>query len=163
MAARSKGPTPRPSGRARLSREDREDLRAGLAVRNDPSEGFTPLEEVIEALEHPAPANQKAPQKGARSASADRRSPGSLRARRAFLVTVEPGEDGWLVVDCPALPGCMSQGRTEAEALANIQEAIQLCLAARAELGLPLTVETRLVEVDVGPSPAVPPRRAKRR
>jgi predicted RNase H-like HicB family nuclease len=32
--------------------------------------------------------------------------------------------DGWFVVECPALPGCTSQGRTEAEALANIREAI---------------------------------------
>jgi predicted RNase H-like HicB family nuclease len=32
--------------------------------------------------------------------------------------------DGWFVVECPALPGCTSQGRTEAEALTNIREAI---------------------------------------
>lgn len=32
--------------------------------------------------------------------------------------------DGWVVVECPALPGCVSQGRDEAEALENIKEAI---------------------------------------
>ena len=39
-------------------------------------------------------------------------------------VTLEPAEDGWFVVECPALPGCVSQGATEEEALANIREAI---------------------------------------
>ena len=39
-----------------------------------------------------------------------------------FLVTLEIGEDGYLVAECPALPGCLSQGRTREEALANIQE-----------------------------------------
>ena len=41
-----------------------------------------------------------------------------------FHVTVHPEEDGWIVVECPALPGCVSQGRDEREALANIKEAI---------------------------------------
>ena len=41
-----------------------------------------------------------------------------------FHVTVEEAEDGWFVVECPALPGCVSQGKTEGEALTNIKEAI---------------------------------------
>ncbi len=41
-----------------------------------------------------------------------------------FHVTMEPIEDGWIVVECPALPGCLSQGRDEREALSNIKEAI---------------------------------------
>lgn len=41
-----------------------------------------------------------------------------------FHVTLENAEDGWVVVECPALPGCVSQGRDEQEALANIKEAI---------------------------------------
>jgi predicted RNase H-like HicB family nuclease len=41
-----------------------------------------------------------------------------------FHVTIEQAEDGWFVVECPALPGCVSQGKTETEALANIKEAI---------------------------------------
>lgn len=40
-----------------------------------------------------------------------------------FHVTMEPSDD-WIVVECPALPGCISQGKTEGEALANIREAI---------------------------------------
>jgi len=53
------------------------------------------------------------------------------------------------VSECPAIPGCVSQGRTEAEAEKNIREAIKECLEVRAEMGLPLTVSTREVEVHV--------------
>lgn len=64
-----------------------------------------------------------------------------------FNVTIDRDEDGVWVVECPAIPGCVSQGETNAEALANIEEAIALCLEVRSERGLPLTVETRLIEV----------------
>ena len=40
-------------------------------------------------------------------------------------VVLRRGEDGWWVVECPSLPGCISQGRTKAEAIANIKEAIE--------------------------------------
>jgi predicted RNase H-like HicB family nuclease len=39
-------------------------------------------------------------------------------------VVLTRDEDGWIVAECPELPGCVSQGRDEAEALANIREAI---------------------------------------
>ncbi len=42
-----------------------------------------------------------------------------------FTVVLRKGEDGWYVVECPALPGCVSQGKTVKEALANIKEAIE--------------------------------------
>ena len=61
-------------------------------------------------------------------------------------VIIYPGEDGYWVAECPSLPGCVSQGKTEQEALRNIQEAIQLCLEVRREQGLPLTIESRQVE-----------------
>ena len=41
-----------------------------------------------------------------------------------FHVKIEKAEDGWFVVECPALPGCVSQGASEEEALVNIREAI---------------------------------------
>jgi predicted RNase H-like HicB family nuclease len=41
-----------------------------------------------------------------------------------FHVTMEAAEDGWIVAECPALPGCVSQGRDEEEAMKNIKEAI---------------------------------------
>lgn len=62
-------------------------------------------------------------------------------------VTIDRDEDGIWVVECPSIPGCVSQGGTKQQALRNIKEAIQLCLEVRAERGLPLTVETRQVEV----------------
>jgi len=65
-----------------------------------------------------------------------------------FQVTVDRDEDGVWITECPSIPGCMSQGSTRAEALANIREAIRLCLEVRAERGMPLTVETCQVEVN---------------
>jgi len=53
-----------------------------------------------------------------------------------FLVTLERDESGFIVVECPALPGCLSQGRTEAEALANIREAIEASLETRRKYGI---------------------------
>ncbi len=41
-------------------------------------------------------------------------------------VIMYPGEDGYWVVECPSLPGCISQGKTEDEAIENIKEAIEL-------------------------------------
>jgi predicted RNase H-like HicB family nuclease len=64
-----------------------------------------------------------------------------------FPVTVDRDEDGMWIVECPSIPGCVSQGKTKDEALKNIEEAIRLCLEVRAEQGLPLTIETRQVEV----------------
>ena len=64
-----------------------------------------------------------------------------------FKVTLDRDEDGMWVVECPAIPGCVSQGKTRDEAIDNIREAIQLRLEVRAEQGLPLTRETREVEV----------------
>jgi predicted RNase H-like HicB family nuclease len=66
-----------------------------------------------------------------------------------FVVYLDRDETGVFVAECPAIPGCVSQGETEAEALANIREAIQACLEARAANGMPLTVTTREVEVTV--------------
>jgi len=64
-----------------------------------------------------------------------------------FQVTIDRDEDGVWVAECPAVPGCVSQGDTKAEALKNVREAIRLCLEVRAERGMPLTVETCQVEV----------------
>ena len=64
-----------------------------------------------------------------------------------FLVTLDRDEDGFWIVECPSIPGCISQGPTKEEALKNIEEAIQLCLEVRAQRGMPLTVETKQIEV----------------
>ena len=81
-----------------------------------------------------------------------RRRAGGLRSEIGgdvvkLPVTLERDESGMIVAECPAIPGCVSQGRTEGEALANIREAIVGCLEVRAEQGMPVTVRT--VEIDV--------------
>jgi predicted RNase H-like HicB family nuclease len=50
-----------------------------------------------------------------------------------FPVILQTDEDGWIVAECPLIPGCISQGRTREEAIMNIQEAIELCLETRDE------------------------------
>lgn len=91
-----------------------------------------------------------------------------------FTVILSPEGDGGYSVVCPAIPGCVSQGDSLEAALANIREAILLCLEVRkddrepapvetpeivaeeiraclkdrSKEGLPLTIETRVVEVE---------------
>ena len=64
-----------------------------------------------------------------------------------FQVIIERDEDGYFVIECPSIPGCISQGDTRDEAIENIKDAIKLCLEVRAERGMPLTVDTTQVEV----------------
>jgi predicted RNase H-like HicB family nuclease len=64
-----------------------------------------------------------------------------------FLVTVEQDEAGYYVVECPSLPGCVSQGRTKEEALTNAREAIALSLETRQAQGLPTSIEVTEIEV----------------
>lgn len=66
-----------------------------------------------------------------------------------FSITLERDEDGIWVAECPSIPGCVSQGKTKEEATENIREAIELCLEVRSELGYPLTIETRQLEIVV--------------
>ena len=53
-------------------------------------------------------------------------------------VIIYPGEDGYWVAECPSLPGCISQGKTKEEAIANIKEAIRGYIAALEEDHLPV-------------------------
>jgi predicted RNase H-like HicB family nuclease len=52
-----------------------------------------------------------------------------------------PGEDGFWVVECPSLPGCVSQGGDKAKAVSNIREAIDGYIAALQQDGLPVPEE----------------------
>ncbi len=63
-----------------------------------------------------------------------------------FKVLLEKDEDGIIVATVPALPGCISQGRTEAEATANIREAIDLHVSSLAEEGIPLPSASRKIK-----------------
>ena len=64
-----------------------------------------------------------------------------------FLVTIEQDEAGYFVIECPALPGCVSQGKTRNEAVDNIREAICASLETRKAEGLLTTLEVTEVEV----------------
>ena len=75
--------------------------------------------------------------------------PRLVKRTQKLIVTLQKGEDGWVIAECPSIPGCMSQGKTEAEALRNVRAAIRVCLKVRKEQGLPLTVDTREVEIAV--------------
>jgi antitoxin HicB len=68
-----------------------------------------------------------------------------------FRVLITQDEDGVFVAECPSLPGCISQGATRDEALANIKDAISGYLASLAKHGepLPSAIEEETVEVAV--------------
>ncbi len=75
----------------------------------------------------------------------------TIEGTKKFAITLEQDEDGFIVVSCPALPGCHSQGRTEEEAIANIREAIRGYIASMRRHGeeIPNIIEVREVEVAV--------------
>ena len=72
-----------------------------------------------------------------------------------FRVLIEQDEDGVFVVECPNLPGCISQGKTRKEALANIRDAIQGYLASleKHREPIPLPISEELVELELARQP----------
>ena len=70
---------------------------------------------------------------------------------KTLPVVLRPGEDGWTVAECPVIPGCISQGRTRAEALESIREAIELCLETGAQERWSLPEAYEVVDVAVAP------------
>jgi predicted RNase H-like HicB family nuclease len=69
-----------------------------------------------------------------------------------YRVVFEQDEDGMFVATCPALPGCISQGRTRGEAQANIREAISAYLKSLRKHGEPIPpgIEEEVVEIALG-------------
>ncbi len=65
-----------------------------------------------------------------------------------FKVIITTGEDGWYVAECPALAGCVSQGKTVDQALENIKDAIQGCLEVLNERAVAKAKQT-VVEVTI--------------
>jgi antitoxin HicB len=68
-----------------------------------------------------------------------------------YRVTIEPDEDGIYVVEVPSLPGCISQGRTRAEAIDNIKDAIAAYLESLDAHGdpVPPPISEEIIEVVV--------------
>jgi antitoxin HicB len=68
-----------------------------------------------------------------------------------FRVIIAQDEDGVFVANCPTLPGCISQGKTRAEAQANIKEAIQGYLESlkKHDEPIPPTITEEVIEIAV--------------
>ena len=66
-----------------------------------------------------------------------------------YRVTIEVDEDGVFVAECPSLPGCVSQGKTRAEAVANIKDALQGSIASLKKHGeaVPPPISEEFIEV----------------
>ena len=60
-------------------------------------------------------------------------------------VILYPGDDGYWVVECPSLPGCVSQGKTKKEALKNIKEAISCYVHSLEEDSLPVSLAVDVI------------------
>ena len=58
------------------------------------------------------------------------------------VVVIPDLEEGGVVAECPAIPGCVSEGKTVEEAMANIRDAIEGCLAVLQEKGEPIPEPT---------------------
>lgn len=50
------------------------------------------------------------------------------KAKKQFKIVIERDEDGYYIASVPALPGCHTQGKTFKELMANVKDAIKLCL-----------------------------------
>jgi antitoxin HicB len=74
---------------------------------------------------------------------------GSQIGSMKYRVVIEPDEDGVFVAECPALPGCISQGKTRTEALANIKDAMKGYLASLKKHGEPVPppISEEIVEI----------------
>jgi antitoxin HicB len=67
-----------------------------------------------------------------------------------YRVLIEPDEDGVYVAEVPALPGCISQGRTRAEAIENIKEAITAYVESlQAHGAIPPPISEEVIEISV--------------
>ena len=82
-------------------------------------------------------------------------------------VILNAGQDGYIVAECPVIPGCISQGRTRREALRNVREAIELCLESRVDEGWELAshydlARVKIADVSKAGRPERPPRNVRR-
>jgi antitoxin HicB len=73
----------------------------------------------------------------------------TMEGTKKFAITLEQDEDGYIIVSCPVLPGCHSQGRTDGEAISNIKEAIRGYIASMRRHGEPVPEIKEVREVEV--------------
>jgi predicted RNase H-like HicB family nuclease len=67
-----------------------------------------------------------------------------------YRVLIDQDEDGAFVAEVPALPGCISQGRTRAEVLKNVQESVEVYLESLKahDEPIPPSIDEEVIEVD---------------
>ncbi len=71
-----------------------------------------------------------------------------MRAKKhVFQMLVEQDEEGWYVVECPALRGCYTQGKTYEEALENIRDVMAMCLDDLKAAGQPVPTQPEIISV----------------
>jgi antitoxin HicB len=75
----------------------------------------------------------------------------SRRRQMKYRIIIEEDEDGAFVVECPSLPGCISQGKTRKEAIENIQDAIRGYLESlkKHDEPVPPPIDEEVVEVAI--------------
>jgi predicted RNase H-like HicB family nuclease len=61
--------------------------------------------------------------------------------RLRYTVLIEQNEDGGYTVTVPSIPGCISEGSTREEALAEIEEALSGYIEVTRKLGKPIPIE----------------------
>ncbi|MBF0555856.1 MAG: type II toxin-antitoxin system HicB family antitoxin [Nitrospirae bacterium] len=68
-----------------------------------------------------------------------------------YRITIEQDEDGIFIVQCPSLPGCISQGKTRQEAILNIQDALKGYIESLKihNEPIPPSIEEEIIEVSV--------------
>lgn len=68
-----------------------------------------------------------------------------------YRILIEQDEDGIFVVECPSLPGCISQGKSRKQALENIQDAIRGYLESLKKHNEPIppSIEEEIVEIKI--------------
>ena len=83
-----------------------------------------------------------------------------MKNNYTYTIKIDPVEDGGYVVTVPALPGCITQGESYEEALANAKECVQGFLEALVKAGQPLPKEPRpmrsmMASIKVSPALAI--------
>ncbi len=73
----------------------------------------------------------------------------AMAAVHEFPLILTPDPNGGFTVECPVIPGCISEGDTREEALANIREAIELCLENQADEGWVLPEHVEITKIAV--------------
>jgi len=68
-----------------------------------------------------------------------------------YRILIEQDEDGMFIAECPALPGCLSQGKTRSEAIENIQDAIKGYLESLKKHNEPIppAIQEEIIEVAI--------------